>query len=276
MDHIFAKHSENIPFLIFSEIRKAFVDFCKRSVSKHFKLIKFKEQITDLRTHLASKKLPLSLQKRHQKLLKADLPLEVLQNGNVFVLGTEIARVETQIATVEAELALSYSEFTSFLDKLLELANYSPRPSMGEEWDAFCSLYFNSFINDVKAHFTIEFYSVQALHKKKKHLKELHLNRLNAQGNLPLVLTEELLVKKFKELLVSNKTTKSSNVSTGSTRKRGTGHSPKNANKGKKRAPAKKPGNGSHLQKSSGGANGKKRAGNQANREENTSRPRRS
>lgn len=248
MEGIFLKYSEKIPFLIFSGVRKLIVDVCKRSVSKTFKINKLREQEAELKSCLITLLLPERLQLRYKKLLKADFTAETLKSGVIFVLNLEIGNIANIIANIEAEVALFRSEFISVLDKFLEFSNSHPRPSSGEQWEVFCSLYFDPFCKDVEAHFFMSFYSVQLVHEKKKSLKEHKLNELRLLKQQPLVLTEEVLEKRLQQLLISKSSKNTSNNSSGRSKPKQKSSSSsattKKGKQGKDPAPAKSRGNG--------------------------------
>lgn len=269
LEGIISKHLPAVPFLVYRQVKKLIVDVCKRRVSKTLKINKLKEQQAELKSSLTTFVLPERFKPRYQKLLKADFDPETLKSGVIFVLNLELGNIASSIANVEAEVALFSSEFVSILDKFLEFAKFAPRPSSGEQWDVFRSLYFDSLIDAIEAHFYMGFYSVQLVHDKKKSLKEQKLNQLRLQKQQPLVLTEEALEKKFRELLVSKPTNNTSNVPLGR---------PKPNKKPGARPAAKKNGNqgkGQHPPKSQGDAQPGRRA-DQANKGKTASRKRRS
>lgn len=203
MEDIFKFHITNIPFLMFSEIKSLLVASVKSFASKNSQINSLKDQILKLQSSDRQTFLPQHLKIQFDKLVQADLNPEVLSVGHDFLFRKEISNLNTKIAQLTTEVSVLEKDYLLTLDKYLTFADFSPRPSCPEEWEAFCSLYFNNFIKHLKAHFLMHFDKIQTVHLKRKQLKKQKFEEFKLKRSQPLILTEDLLEKKFKELSIS-------------------------------------------------------------------------
>lgn len=248
MEDIFKFHLSNIPFLMFPEVKNLLVSTVKSFASKSSKIGSLKDQILKLQSPDRQSFLPQHLKIQFDKLVAADLNPEVLSVGHDFLFRKEISSLEAQISKLSTEISILEKEYLVTLDKYLAFADFSPRPSSQDEWDAFCALYFQSFFNHLKGHFLMHFDRVQTFHQKRKAFKKQKFNEFKQKRSQPLVLTEELLEKKFKEfsLSVSKKKVhfsipKTGKRSSGKARATGKSHqaSPKRASRSRSRTPSR-------------------------------------
>jgi hypothetical protein len=229
MEDIFKFHQPNIPFLRFPEIRSLIVSCVKIYVSKQTKIESFQTKITGLESSDAFNFLPKHLQLQFNKLVKADLNPDILRVGHDFLFKKEISDLNSRVSVLKNEIVELEKDFNAKLDKYLTFAKFQPRPSNTDEWDAFCALYYMHFVDDLKAHFLMSFDKFQSIHTKRKQLKQQKFEEFKAKRSQPLIVTEELLEQKFKELSIS-KNSKKVKFSLPKTGKRSSG---------KDRAPAK-------------------------------------
>jgi hypothetical protein len=148
--------------------------------------------------------LPQHLKVQFDKLVQADLDPEVLSVGQDFLFRKEISSLEAKISSISTEVSVLEKEYTVTLDKYLAFADFSPRPNSQEDWDAFCALHFQKFINNLKAHFLMHFDKVQSVHQKRKLAKKQKFEEFKQKRSQPLIVTEELLEQRFKQFSISN------------------------------------------------------------------------
>jgi hypothetical protein len=204
MEDIFKFYIPNIPFLMFPEIKSLLVSTFKSLASKTFRINSLKDQILKLKSPDRQSFLPVHLKVQFDKLVQADLDPDVLSVGHDFLFRKEIASLESQISTISTAISVLEKEFLVTLDKYLTFADFSPRPSSQEDWDAFCGLYFKQFTDHLKAHFFMHFDRVQSDHQKRKLAKKQKFEEFKNKRSQPLIVTEELLEQKFKQFSISN------------------------------------------------------------------------
>jgi hypothetical protein len=190
-----------------------------------------------------------------------------LKTGFSFIISRELANLRLKLNELKSSSSAAEMEFYDILETYLEFANFSTRPSTGDEWGAFFVVYFSKLLDDVTAHFKITFYDTERKHLRKKAIKEEKLKKSKEKKDEPLVLTETLLEKKLNALFISR--SKLSNVSPST---------PKNIQPRKNHLATNskhKQGKGQHPLKTRVDARGRKRVVGQVTSERAASRRRR-
>jgi hypothetical protein len=208
MEDIFKFHQATIQFLIFPEIRSLIISAIKPFVGKNLQIDALKVKISGLKSPEALSFLPKHLQIQFDKLVKADLHPDILKVGHDFLFQKEISDLESKISTLQKAVVELEKEYLLKLEKYLSFADFSPRPSQSEDWDAFCALYYNNFIKMLKAHFLMNFDKLQSFHEKRKKLKKQKFEEFKAQRSQPLIVTEEILEQKLRQLSISTQAKK--------------------------------------------------------------------
>lgn len=268
MEQIFSHYLEDCPFLIHSFIKKTIHDFCKIEVSSSLKKLRLTDTVLSLESAMATDILPDALLKRYPRWNVSGMDPSIVQKANSFVFAFEIERLKSKVAEIDASFALVKAEFMKTLQHQLEVIYFSPHPN-DDEWDDFYLCYFSKLLTSVKAQIQFGFEQIEKIHSVKNQKKKEKFEKLKAKKTEPLIVTEDLLEKKFNDMVLSFSKRLSISNSRPSSKK------PKIRQKTTNSNHQKKQGKGKHSPKPRGNAGAKKRVNLPENKEGTSSKRRR-
>lgn len=271
MEQIFSYYLEACPFLIHSFIKKTIHDFCKIDVALSLKKLHISESVISLESAMVTDVLPEQLLKRYPKWNVTDMDPSITQKANAFVFAFEIERLKSKIAEIDASFTTVTAEFWKTLQHQLEVIHFSPLPN-DDDWDDFYLGSFSKLLISVKAQIQFGFEQTEKSHLAKAQKKKEKFEKLKAKKTEPLVITEHLLEKKFREMVSTfSKSFSVSNSRSGSKKPK----TPQKPKQSTNPVQQKKQGKGKHSPKTRGNAGTKKRVNIPANKEGTISKRRR-
>lgn len=277
MEAIFALHLPKLPFLLFPSIKNLIAGYASSFIKVKSKLSSLSFKLETDEENFRENRLPDAVKARFKNLFVTDLSESELESALILVSKIELGPLRARISTLKADLVNLQANFLAKLSGFLAVCDFSPKP--GEDgWEEFFELSFSPLFKLLCTHFSVEFFATQQKHLEIKNKKEEKKKILLESKSAPLILTEDVLVSKLKELkvsFVSEKTKK-----TQKNQKIQKNHKNTNSSHHRKQVSSKpqwvkrQQGNGLLLRKSQGGVSVSKKRGAQANNGENASRRR--
>lgn len=245
MEDIFKSFSPSIPFLIFKQIKELISKFCKTQVSFESKIKNSEDKITTFNTHLTSSTLPDHLQKQFSKIVSADV--DPLQTSALYssVLKIEISKVDVKIKKLKADLLAAEQDFQKQLTEMLRISNFRPLPTDGAPWQDFLNLHFWDLLKALKASISLHLYVQHTKNLKKKEKKKEKFDKMKAQKNEPILVTENslhLLATKLSKVSVTKSKHLQKKKTTDKNKSPGKGRRPSKSGGGAKKVTIRKAG----------------------------------